>query len=198
MKLTDAQRDYFRKLSKEKGYRSRSAYKLIQLNKSYHILKPGHNVVDIGCAPGGWLQVAKNEVGHYGKVVGVDIKKVLPIEGVVILQGDIEDPKAVMSIIKILDRKANTILSDLSPNLSGIWDIDHAKQISLSMSSLNISKEMLSKAGIAIFKVFEGELLNEFKREVATYFDKVLLTKPSASRQQSSELYMICFGFVGN
>jgi 23S rRNA (uridine2552-2'-O)-methyltransferase len=198
MKLIDAQRDYFRKLSKKKGYRSRSAYKLIQLNKSYHILKPGHNVVDIGCAPGGWLQVAKNEVGHYGKVIGVDIKKVLPIEGIMILQGDIEDQKTVTSIITILDRKANTILSDLSPNLSGIWDIDHAKQISLSMTTLNVAREILVKGGSAILKVFEGELLNEFKRETTIYFDKVLMTKPTASRQQSSELYMVCLGFVDN
>jgi 23S rRNA (uridine2552-2'-O)-methyltransferase len=195
MKLTDAKKDYYRKLSKEEGYRSRSAYKLAQLNKSYHILRPGTNVVDLGCAPGGWLQVAKKEVKQ-GKVVGIDILNVLPIEGVTIFQGDIEDTRTVDLLIQALNGKANTLLSDISPNVSGIWNIDHAKQISLSKHSLNIASRVLVTGGGAILKVFEGELLKDFKKETEKYFRKVLLTKPLASRQQSSELYMVCQGFI--
>lgn len=194
MKLTDAKKDHYRKLSKEEGYRSRSAYKLAQLNKSYHILRSGNNVVDLGCAPGGWLQVAKKEVNQ-GKVVGIDILNVLPIEGVTIFQGDIEDTRTVDLLIQALNGKANTLLSDISPNVSGIWNIDHAKQISISKHSLNIATRVLVTGGGAILKVFEGELLKDFKKETEKYFRKVLLTKPLASRQQSSELYMVCQGF---
>lgn len=197
MKLIDAKRDYYRRLSKEQGYRSRSAYKLLQLNKSYYILKPKSIVVDLGCAPGGWLQVAKMAVTK-GKVIGVDIQKVPTIEGVTILQGDIEDTHTISSLVQILNGKANTVLSDISPSVSGIWSVDHAKQISLSKSSLNIAKQVLVRGGNAILKVFEGELLKEFKKETEECFDKVLLTKPMASRQQSSELYMVCRGFGSN
>ncbi|MDQ3840257.1 MAG: RlmE family RNA methyltransferase [Thermoproteota archaeon] len=194
MKLTDARRDYYRKLSKAEGYRSRSAYKLAQLNKSYHILRPGMYVVDLGSAPGGWLQVAKKEVNQ-GKVVGIDILNVLPLDGVTILQGDIEETHTVNELIQALNGKANALLSDISPNVSGIWNIDHAKQISLSKRSLDIATKVLVAGGDAIMKVFEGELLEEFREETKKYFRRVFLTKPVASRQKSSELYMVCLGF---
>ena len=198
MKLSDAQKDYYRKLAKEEGYRSRSAYKLIQLNKDYRILKPGYSVVDLGCAPGGWLQVARTVVSQSGKVIGVDIEKVAQLEGTTILQGDIENAGTIDLLMQTLNGKANTILSDISPKISGIWDIDHSKQISLSKSSMNIATETLVRGGNAVLKVFEGEFLNGFNKEVKAYFNKVLMTKPVASRQQSSELYMVCLGFRSN
>lgn len=197
MKLTDAKRDYFRKLSKEEGYRSRSAYKLAQLDKSYHILKAKSNVVDIGCAPGGWLQIARRATSR-GKVIGVDILNVAPIEGVTILKGDIEDTHTINLLIQTLNGKADTLLSDVSPTVSGIWNVDHAKQISLSEKSLTIATKVLVRGGNAILKVFEGELLKEFRKEAEKHFSRVLLTKPLASRQQSSELYMVCLGFEYN
>jgi 23S rRNA (uridine2552-2'-O)-methyltransferase len=198
MKLIDAKKDHFRKLSKEEGYRSRSAYKLIQLNDSYHILKPGSTVVDIGCAPGGWLQVARKAVSHSGKVVGVDIEKVVQLEGVTILQGDIEDARTINLITKTLNGKANTLLSDVSPKISGLWSVDHARQISLSRRSIEIATQILAKGGNAVLKIFEGELLKEFTEEVEYVFNRVHITKPIASRQRSSELYMVCFGFTPN
>jgi 23S rRNA (uridine2552-2'-O)-methyltransferase len=198
MKLSDAQKDYYRKLAKEEGYRSRSAYKLIQLNKDYRILKPGYSVVDLGCAPGGWLQVARTVVSQSGKVIGVDIEKVAQLEGTTILQGDIENAGTIDLLMQTLNGKANAVLSDISPKISGIWDIDHSKQISLSKSSMNIATKTLVGGGNAVLKVFEGELLNGFNKEVKAYFNKVLMTKPVASRQQSSELYMVCLGFKLN
>lgn len=198
MKLIDAKKDHFRKLSKEEGYRSRSAYKLIQLNDSYHILKPGSTVVDIGCAPGGWLQVARKAVSHSGKVVGVDIEKVVQLEGVTILQGDIEDARTINLITKTLNGKANTLLSDVSPKISGLWSVDHARQISLSRRSIEIATQILAKGGNAVLKIFEGELLKEFTEEAEYVFNRVHITKPVASRQRSSELYMVCFGFMPN
>ena len=192
MRLADARRDQYRRMAKDKGYRARSAYKLLQINKSYNILKEGDKVVDLGCAPGGWLQVAINEIGLSGKVVGLDLKPVEPVAGVTILQGSIEDPNMLSKISKILGCKADVVLSDLAPNVSGIWDIDHARQLSLSTIAFGFAQQMLRAGGSAVFKVFEGEMLSKFRLELRNSFGKVILSKPSASRQESSELYMVC------
>jgi 23S rRNA (uridine2552-2'-O)-methyltransferase len=192
MRLADARRDQYRRLAKDQGYRARSAYKLLQLNSSYNILKKGDKVVDLGCAPGGWLQVAVREVGSSGKVVGVDLKLIAPVAGATILQGSIEDPNMLSKIAEILGCKADVVLSDLAPNVSGVWDIDHARQIFLSTTAFGFAQQMLRMGGNAVFKVFEGDMLNEFRLELRNSFGKVLLSKPSASRQESSELYMVC------
>jgi 23S rRNA (uridine2552-2'-O)-methyltransferase len=192
MRLADARRDQYRRMAKDKGYRARSAYKLLQINKSYNILEEGDKVIDLGCAPGGWLQVAINEVGLSGKVVGLDLKPVEPVVGVTILQGSIEDPNMLSKISKILGCKADVVLSDLAPNVSGIWDIDHARQLSLSTIAFGFAQHMLRAGGSAVFKVFEGEMLSKFRLELRNSFGKVILSKPSASRQESSELYMVC------
>jgi 23S rRNA (uridine2552-2'-O)-methyltransferase len=197
LKLSDARKDHYRKLAKDKGYRSRSAYKLLQLHNSYHIFRQRNKVIDLGCAPGGWLQVAIKEVGSCGKVIGIDLKEVKPLEGAIILHGDIEDHGIIDGVIKILNSKADVVLSDLSPNVSGIWGIDHARQISLTKSAFGVAQKILKENGNAIFKVFEGELLNEVKDDLNSNFHKVLLTKPGASRQQSSELYVVCLKFRG-
>ena len=196
MRLADARRDQYRRLAKDQGYRARSAYKLLQLNSSYSILKKGNKVVDLGCAPGGWLQVAVKEVGSSGRVIGVDVKPVAPVRGATILQGNIEDPNTLRKVTEILGCKADIILSDLAPNVSGVWDIDHARQISLSMTALSFAQQALRLGGNAVFKVFEGEMLNEFRLGLGKSFGKVLLSKPSASRQESSELYTVCLNLV--
>ncbi len=192
MRLADARRDQYRRMAKNEGYRARSAYKLLQINKSYNILKEGDKVVDLGCAPGGWLQVAINEIGLSGKVVGLDLKPVEPVAGATILQGSIEDPNILSKISEILGCKADVVLSDLAPNVSGIWDIDHARQLSLSTIAFGFAQQMLRAGGSAVFKVFEGEMLSKFRLELRNSFGKVILSKPSASRQESSELYMVC------
>jgi 23S rRNA (uridine2552-2'-O)-methyltransferase len=192
MRLADARRDQYRRLAKDQGYRARSAYKLLQLNSSYNILKKGDKVVDLGCAPGGWLQVAIKEVGLSGKVVGVDLKPVAPVAGATIMQSSIEDPNMLSKIAEILGCKADVVLSDLAPNVSGVWDIDHARQISLSTIAFGFARQMLRVGGSAVFKVFEGEMLNEFRLKLKNSFSKVILSKPSASRQESSELYVVC------
>jgi 23S rRNA (uridine2552-2'-O)-methyltransferase len=196
MRLADARRDQYRRLAKDQGYRARSAYKLLQLNSSYRILKKGSKVVDLGCAPGGWLQVATKEVGQAGKVVGIDLKPVEPVAGATVLEGSIEDPAMLEKIASILGGgKADVVLSDLAPNVSGVWDIDHARQISLSTIALGFARRILRAGGSAVFKVFEGDMLNEFRAELKNSFGRVLLSKPSASRQESSELYIVCLDF---
>jgi 23S rRNA (uridine2552-2'-O)-methyltransferase len=195
MRLADARRDQYRRLAKDQGYRARSAYKLLQMNRSYRIIKKGDKVVDLGCAPGGWLQVALKEVGSSGKVIGVDLKPVTPVAGATILQGSIEDPNVLSKIAEFLGCKADVVLSDMAPNVSGVWDIDHARQISLSTIALGFAQQVLRVGGSSVFKIFEGEMLQEFKSELRKSFGKVLLSKPSASRQESSELYIVCLDF---
>jgi 23S rRNA (uridine2552-2'-O)-methyltransferase len=195
MRLADARKDQYRRLAKDQGYRARSAYKLLQLNSSYHILKKGSKVVDLGCAPGGWLQVATKEVGPSGRVVGIDLKPVEPVAGAMVLQGSIEDPGMLSKIAEILDGKADVVLSDLAPNVSGVWDVDQARQISLSTTALGFARQVLRGGGSAVFKVFEGEMLGEFKADLKNSFGRVLLSKPTASRQESSELYAVCLDF---
>jgi 23S rRNA (uridine2552-2'-O)-methyltransferase len=195
MRLADARKDQYRRLAKDQGYRARSAYKLVQLNISYRILKKGSKVVDLGCAPGGWLQVATKEVGQAGKVVGIDLKPVEPVAGATVLEGSIEDPAMLEKITSILGGKADLVLSDLAPNVSGVWDIDQARQISLSTIALGFARQVLRTGGTAVLKLFEGDMLNEFRIELKNSFGRVLLSKPPASRQESSELYVVCLDF---
>lgn len=198
MRLADARRDHYRRLAKDQGYRSRAAYKLKQINDSYRILKKGYKIVDIGCAPGGWVQVATHEVGQAGRVVGIDLKPVDPVPGAVILQGSIDDPVAIAGIIEAMDgQRADVVLSDLAPNVSGMWEVDHARQMDLTRSALSLAKQVLREGGSAVFKVFEGEFLKDLKGEMAATFGKVFVSKPTASRQESSELYLVCLNFTG-
>jgi 23S rRNA (uridine2552-2'-O)-methyltransferase len=192
MKLADSKKDQFRRLAREQGYRSRSAFKLKQINESYRILNRGYHVVDLGCAPGGWIQIALSEVGPTGKVIGIDIKKIQPLTEAFIIQGSIEDENIINSILKISNSKVDVVLSDLSPNVSGNWELDHARQIDLTRNALQLSNKILKKGGKVVLKVFQGDMLNELIGELKKEFKKVIRTKPNASRQVSSEIYLIC------
>jgi 23S rRNA (uridine2552-2'-O)-methyltransferase len=187
LKLADAKRDQYRKLAKENSYRSRAVYKLLQINNSYRLLKNGMKVVDIGAAPGGWLQFASKITGDNGLVVGVDLKDIEPIPNVITLKGDVEDRETLTLILEFLGGKADLVLSDLAPNVSGLWEIDHLKQIELTRKAVEIKQE-----GNALYKVFQGETTSEFISDTKKIFSKVIITKPDASRKQSSELYLLC------
>lgn len=197
MKLIDARKDHYRKLAHEQGYRSRATFKLKELNKAYRILGAGFYVLDLGCAPGGWTQIAVKLVGNQGKVLGVDTSYVEEIEGAEILRGNIEDESIVDEIIEYFERKVNAVICDLSPQVSGNWSVDHAKQISLNYAATNIMDKVLTRKGNAVFKVFDGEYTTEFRDYLKKKFAKIKLTKPQASRKQSSELYFVCLGYLG-
>ncbi|NWJ90551.1 RlmE family RNA methyltransferase [Marine Group I thaumarchaeote] len=196
MKLIDARKDHYRKLAHEEGYRSRSAYKLIELNKSYRILGPGHFVLDLGCAPGGWTQVASKIVGNKGKVMGIDTSFVEEIPGVYMLKANISD-NIIEEIFLFFNKKINAVISDLSPQVTGNWSVDHSIQISLNYDAAKIMEQVLAKKGNAIFKIFDGEYSNEFYEYLKKKFLKIKLTKPKSSRKPSSELYCICLGYTG-
>ena len=197
MKLIDARRDLYRRLAHQEGYRSRAAYKLKELNRSYRIIGPGFSVLDLGCSPGGWTQVAVELAGNRGKVMGIDKSYVEEIPNAHIIRGDIEDESIVESIFDYFEGKVNAVVCDLSPQVTGTWSIDHGKQISLNYSASKIMDHVLAKKGNALFKVFDGEYSNEFRDYVKKKFAKVQLKKPKASRKTSSELYFSCLGYLG-
>jgi len=195
MKLIDARRDHYRRLAHEQGYRSRSAFKLIELNKAYRIIGPGFSVLDLGCAPGGWIQIASQLVGNKGKLMGIDITYVEEIPGAKLLKANIEDESIIDEIFEYFGRKINVVICDLSPNITGYWSVDHARQIALNYSCTKIMDKVLTYKGNALFKVFDGEYSNEFRDYLKKKFAKVILKKPKASRKQSSEVYFVCLGF---
>jgi 23S rRNA (uridine2552-2'-O)-methyltransferase len=197
MKLIDARKDHYRKLAHEQGYRSRSAFKLKELNKAYRIIGPGFFVLDLGCAPGGWTQVAVQIAGNQGKIMGIDTSYVEDIPGVQLLRGNIEDESIVDEIFEYFERKVNAVICDISPNVTGNWSVDHAQQISLNYSCAKIMERVLAHKGNALFKVFDGEFSNEFRDFLKKKFAKIITTKPKASRKQSSELYYVCLGYIG-
>ncbi len=192
MKLSDARKDQYRKLAKENMYRSRAVYKLSQLNKSHHFLKQGMKVIDIGAAPGGWLQIASEITGSKGTVIGIDLKEIEPIPNVITIVGSIENGKDVDELISLIDGKADVVLSDLAPNVSGLWEMDHLKQIDLTRKAVEFTKTVLKENGYALYKVFQGEDTTEFINYLKEFFLNVIITKPDASRKQSSEIYALC------
>jgi 23S rRNA (uridine2552-2'-O)-methyltransferase len=195
MKLSDARKDQYRKLAKENMYRSRSVYKLVQINKSHHILKEGMKVVDIGAAPGGWLQIASKIAGTRGTTIGIDLKEIAPIPNVITIVGNIENKDDIHKLIQLVNGKADVVLSDLAPNVSGLWEMDQLKQIDLTKNALEFTKTVLKENGCALYKVFQGENTSELINYLKEFFLNVIITKPDASRKQSSEIYVVCKRF---
>lgn len=198
MKLESARRDQYRKLAKDQGFRSRSSYKLLEINKKQNLLKQNDTILDIGCAPGGWLQVSKKLSDPNGKVVGIDIDPIEPIAGISTMLVDIEDPNVLEMINKEFPFSFDVVLSDVSPKVSGIWHFDHERQISLTLVALQISTKLLKQGGNAVFKIFEGRHSGDVKNEASKVFLKVTACKPKASRQKSSEFYLVCSSFKGS
>ncbi len=197
MRLHEARRDHYRRLAREQGFRSRAAYKLKELNKSYRLIGPGFRVLDLGCAPGGWTQVATNLVGNQGMVLGVDKSYVEEIEGAGFLREDISDEGISDEIMEYFGRKVDAMICDMSPQVTGNWSVDHAIQISLNYDCVRIMNRVLGFKGNALFKVFDGEYSSEFRDFLRKKFARIKITKPKASRKPSSELYFVCMGYLG-
>ena len=191
--IQNRKRDYYYKKAREERYRSRASYKLSQAVNKYHFIKRGDVVVDLGAAPGGWVQVAKKIVGNRGYVLGVDLEPIEPFPqaNVRTIVGDITEPETLQQILDFLPRKADVVISDASPNISGIWEVDHARQIDLSNQALKMALEVLGPSGNFFVKVFEGDMLGDFIRTVERHFEVVRVIKPKASRAKSSELFIL-------
>ncbi len=197
--LQKRRRDQFYKLAKARGYRSRASFKLLQANRSYGFIKLGRNVIDLGAAPGGWLQIAREAVGESGFVLGVDKLEITPLpqRNVVTIVRNIEDPSLSDVIREKMPGPIDVVLSDVSPNITGAWDTDHARQVYLASQSLEITRRILRKGGAFFVKAFQGPDLQEFKSNLQRSFQIVRIVKPPASRSDSSEIYFLGLNFVG-
>jgi len=193
---TEKKQEYYYRISKQKGYRARSAFKLLQIQKKYHVLKKGDTVIDLGAAPGGWSQVTKEIVGD-GKVIAVDKEKFEALPGILVIKGDITKKDTIDKIQHEIQNNSDVVLSDLSPNISGNYSMDHAKSVWLCLYSLDIAQNVLKKNGCFICKIFKGESLQEFIDEVTKRFNQIKIFSPKATRKHSSETYVIAKGFKG-
>jgi len=191
--VRERKRDYYYRKAKEGKYRSRATFKLLQAVQKYHFLKRGDVVVDLGAAPGGWLQASREIVGNEGFVLGVDLKNVQPIEApnVLAIVGDIADAETHRLIETILPSAADVVISDVSPNVSGVWEVDHARQMDLAMRSLTFARKFLKANGNLFVKVFQGDLFEDFIDRVKRHFVRVKIVKPKASRTKSAEIYVL-------
>lgn len=188
----EKKREHYYRQAKKQGYRARSSYKLKQIQQKFQIFQNGDVVVDLGAAPGGWSQVAKEYVGNTGFIIGIDLQSIIPLEDVIFLKGDINDPSLITAIKELLEnRKVNVILSDMAPNISGNYSVDHARSIFLAEQSLTVVDTLLRKRGNFVCKVFMGEMLDDFISHVKNKFSDVRRFSPPASRKSSSELYIV-------
>lgn len=180
-------------MAKKESYYSRASYKLLQLNKKFNIIKNGELVVDLGAAPGGWSQVALEKVGEDGLVVGVDLQRIKPMEAsnFISIVGDFTSEDTINNIEIITGGKADVVLSDASPQLSGVKDVDQLRALELALGVLEIAKLILKPRGRLVIKAFQGEEFENLLKELKKEFRNVKTTKPPSSRKKSVEMYVI-------
>lgn len=183
-------------MAREQGYRSRAAFKLKQLDRRFGFLEGANYVLDIGAAPGGWLQVAAEAVGEDGLVIGVDLERItnLGLDNVKTVVGDVMEEGIVERVRGLLPGMVDVVLSDLSPTVSGAWDLDHFRQIELAKRAMEISEKVLKPEGWFIVKVFQGSEFEAFLRDARMVFNSVKVVKPKASRKGSAEIYLVARG----
>ena len=189
-------RDPYFKEAKKKGFRSRSAFKLLQITNSYELLKRGHKIVDLGAAPGGWIRVARNIVGNNGQILGIDIFPIKPFEfeNVKTLELDVNDQSIIDKILEE-EGKVDALISDLSISMSGVRSLDIAKQIHLAERSFEIACRVLVKHGNFLVKTFESPETQQFFKKAKKNFKRVKFIKPQACKSESSEVYLIGLDF---
>lgn len=187
--------DHYVKMAQHQGFRSRSAFKLLELQDKYQLIIPGMTVVDLGAAPGGWCQVVRPVVGDSGKVVALDILEMEPVHGVEFIHGDFTEDEPLRALEAALGgRKVDLVLSDMAPNMSGMATIDQAKAMYLAELALEFVKDHLKPGGDYVVKLFQGTDFDGYVRQVRSLFKKVQVRKPKASRPRSREVYLLARG----
>ena len=185
------------KKAQQDGYRSRSAYKLLEMQNKYHFIKRNMTIVDLGAAPGGWSQAASSILGT--KIFALDILPMEPIHNIEFMQGDFCDDKTLESLLeRINGRKVDLVLSDMAPNLSGINAVDQARSMHLVELAFDFAKQVLSDNGIMVVKIFQGEGTDNYIKSVRNSFKQVINHKPKASRGRSRELYLLAKDFISS
>jgi 23S rRNA (uridine2552-2'-O)-methyltransferase len=185
-------RDPYVRRARDSGYRSRAAYKLIEIAERDRLLRSGMTVVDLGAAPGSWSQVLAERVGRSGRIIAVDVTELEPVAGVTVIRGDVRDPAVVAAIGAALgDARCDLVISDMSPNLSGVQDTDQARSLELCQLALAFAQRNLKQQGSFLVKVFQGAAYPEFLAAMRAAFETVASRKPGASRERSSEMYLL-------
>jgi 23S rRNA (uridine2552-2'-O)-methyltransferase len=194
--IRERKNEFYYKKAKAENYRSRSTFKLVQANEKYSFIKLHDVVVDLGAAPGGWIQAARKMTGRHGFVLGVDLKPIEPFtqEYIRTIIADLTEDDIAEQILSFLPRRPDVVLSDAAPNVTGVWEVDHACQIDLATKALEIAKQILKPNGNFFVKVFQGDLLDQFILDVKAAFEEVKIVKPPASRTKSSEEYILALG----
>lgn len=190
--LDERRRDPYYRAAQCEGLRSRAAFKLAYLDDRFRVLSRGRRVLDLGAAPGGWATVARDRVGPTGVVVAVDPRPIEPIEGVRVVRGRVGDARLLE---RLGDERFDLVLSDMSPRISGAYGTDHARSAGLVRDALAVARAVLAPRGGFVAKVFDGDLVPDLLRELEAEFARVQRTKPPASREPSSEMYLVAFGF---
>lgn len=190
------EKDRYFHLAKERGYRARSAFKLLEIQEKFKLIKEGSTVLDLGCFPGSWLQVERELVGEKGKVAGIDLEKPEEISGVKTYVGNIENNEIIDLIKSDFPNGFDAVLSDMAPKTSGIKGVDQYKSVELNLVALEVCKKLLKKGGNAVFKIFVGEDFEDFNSVIRATFKKVKQFKPRSTRDRSFEVYVVCKGFI--
>ncbi len=184
--------DYFVRQSVEQGYRSRAAYKLIELDERDRLLRPGMLVVDLGCAPGGWCQVAAERLRGQGRVIGIDLIEMVGMNGVTFIQGDFTADAALTELeVAMRGQRADLVISDMAPNISGVVVADQARAYHLAELALEFAERWLQPNGAFLVKVFQGAGFEDYVRRARMAFASVMIRKPKASRDSSREVYLL-------
>lgn len=193
----ERKRDKYYRMAKREHYRSRAVYKLKQIDYRYDLIRPGDTIVDLGASPGGWSQVAVELGGPESRVFALDLERFVPIEGVTFIRGDIMDEEVAERLMGLIPEGADVVLSDMAPNISGNYSYDHARSIELCEHALAFGVRVLREGGNFVAKMFSGDMSNGFVRRVGGAFDEVHVHRPRATRQQSSEEYVVGLEFTG-
>ena len=181
------------------GYRSRAAYKLIEIDKKYKIIKSGITAVDLGAAPGGWSQVLTKKIGLKGKVIGIDLLEVAPIKGIDFIQGDFMQEEILNEMVDKLENKpVDLVISDMAPNISGIKMVDQQKAIYLNELAFDFASKHLKQNGCFLVKSFVGKDFEEFVKDLKSCFKKVYKIKPDSSRSRSAEIFLLGYEFCSS
>ncbi|MBE0510660.1 MAG: 23S rRNA (uridine(2552)-2'-O)-methyltransferase RlmE [Chromatiales bacterium] len=188
--------DEYVKKAQQQGYRSRAAFKLLEIQQKDQLLKHGMIVVDLGAAPGGWSQIAADLVGKRGQVIALDILPMDPLPDVVVLQGDFQEDAVLEALMQAIDgQPVDLVMSDMAPNMSGVRTVDQPRAMYLAELTLELAKTVLKPGGDMLLKVFQGEGFDAYHKQCRDHFAKVVIRKPDASRGRSREVYLLARGY---
>lgn len=190
--------DPYVKLAQQKGYRSRAAFKLLEIQEKDKILSRGMTVVDLGAAPGSWSEIASEIVGEKGEIFALDILPMNPLPGISFIQGDFTEPEVFEKLLQLINNhQVDLVISDIAPNISGMNEVDQPRAMYMAELAADFAEKTLKQGGVFLVKVFQGEGFDKFLKDLRSRYLKVQIRKPKSSRPRSKEVYLLAKGFKG-